>query len=479
MDQSGIVLRHRQQKDGRQQEEEKIAANEKHYAAKFYRTKPMQRRLFRFFSILGVCLSTFTVVLLLLTSKEGGLQWSQIKYHFPYFLTEDTVVSRRFPRYGSHEVARRCSWTMQPLALEQKCTILARPMPRDKEGMSQWVSDVVKAHLQARLLGCKLLIDYGPSVQLHEVLTPAPDLPGGTASDHLNWTVPSGFECLWQPPEKRCIEYPASSVETILNISLPRIPTYRFAFGYGTTGKHLLKRSNYEELERALPSFQLETGMACALGSLFHLSPRASQFEPELFTRILPAIRDERALTIALYVRTAITDGLGRKANSRPGDPQPDAPKHIISNDTVRCALKHEQINLEEKANAGQPYSRVIWMVLTDSEGVKRWITETYSQQDVHYNRSYNRTEGEGDKVVPQVVQRKVLTTTSRGVHTRAVKKPATADFAGAMIDWYLIGESDLVIANGPSFGATAALRTGRPFRVLNSCKAKKVVHEL
>ena len=45
-----------------------------------------------------------------------------------------------------------------------------------------------------------------------------------------------------------------------------------------------------------------------------------------------------------------------------------------------------------------------------------------------------------------------------------AERDPSLADFAEAIIDWYLIGEADLVIMdqNSVSFGGTAALRTAR-----------------
>ena len=55
--------------------------------------------------------------------------------------------------------------------------------------------------------------------------------------------------------------------------------------------------------------------------------------------------------------------------------------------------------------------------------------------------------------------------TTARGVHSRPGRNPSTADFAEAVIDWYLIGEPDLVVPSAPgySFGTTASLRTAQP----------------
>jgi len=234
-------------------------------------------------------------------------------------------------------------------------------------------------------------------------------------------------------------------VDSVFNISLPEIPNYRFAYFYRNHGK---QRSDHTELAKALPGFRVETGMACSLGSLFDLSPRSSQFEPELFTSILPALRDEAALTIALYVRTGASDGKSASELKAWEDAS-----------TVSCALSLEQQYLKEKAHAGLPYSQVLWMAVTDSQGVKQWITKNYSGQYVYYNKS----EGEGE-VSSQVVKREVLVTSSRGAHTKSVHRPSSEDFADAMIDWYLIGESDLVVGYGPSFGATGALRTARPY---------------
>ena len=54
---------------------------------------------------------------------------------------------------------------------------------------------------------------------------------------------------------------------------------------------------------------------------------------------------------------------------------------------------------------------------------------------------------------------------TTRGVHSRSDRGPSQSDFAEAIVDWYLIGESDLVVMDksSVSFGGTAALRTARP----------------
>jgi hypothetical protein len=191
--------------------------------------------------------------------------------------------------------------------------------------------------------------------------------------------------------------------------------------------------------------------MACSIERLFHLSPSASQFEPDLFSRILPALNQDGSLAMAIYLRTGETDVAAKneedvrdgKANATQGESQSyrERAKSIID-----CAMQQETRHLENG-----PYARVVWVVVTDSRDLKQWITGSYDK--THVRRD--------SKQIP----REVVTTRSRGVHTRGKRQPSTADFAEALIDWYLIGESDLVILDngGPSFGGTAALRTARP----------------
>lgn len=89
-------------------------------------------------------------------------------------------------------------------------------------------------------------------------------------------------------------------------------------------------------------------------------------------------------------------------------------------------------------------------MLATYSPYLKMWVADTY---DTHNNAT-------------AISRRQVVTTKSRGVHTRATRSPSTIDFGEALVDWYLIGESDFVISdwNSPTFGGTASLRTDRPY---------------
>uniref|UniRef100_A0A7S4JS04 Uncharacterized protein n=1 Tax=Odontella aurita TaxID=265563 RepID=A0A7S4JS04_9STRA len=78
------------------------------------------------------------------------------------------------------------------------------------------------------------------------------------------------------------------------------------------------------------------------------------------------------------------------------------------------------------------------------------------------------------------VIRREVYATSTRGKHTRNAKKnPSDEDFAEAALDWYLLGETDLIVGGGTrfTFDKTAALRTSRPYYDgLRGCLRKTLV---
>jgi len=239
------------------------------------------------------------------------------------------------------------------------------------------------------------------------------------------------------------------------------VPYYRYAYQ-----RSLIPYPGYyKELKETLPGFRLGTGMACSLGALFDLElTTVGQFMPDLFTRILPTVRDEMALVIALYLRTGFTDSAAMAEKS--GRVALEARRRVHKYKSVlaslECALKLEQTFLREAG--GFSYSRIVWMLVTDSFYTKQWIPESYGSKFMNQTVSlHNRTN---------TIAREIVTTTSRGVQTRPARNPSTADFAEAFIDWYLIGESDVVVTNSyrSSFGSTAALRTARPFYVSENC---------
>lgn len=123
---------------------------------------------------------------------------------------------------------------------------------------------------------------------------------------------------------------------------------------------------------------------------------------------------------------------------------------------SIPCLLQVEQEHLSKSS-----YSRVVWLVVSDSPYIKQWVTDTYTSSNILADAP--------NKASTIISPREIITTTSQGTHTRAARNPSTADFAEAMIDWYLIGESDVVITSSRGYsytyeyGTTAAMRTHRP----------------
>jgi hypothetical protein len=365
----------------------------------------------------------------------------------------ETAPRRRFPRYGSSAFAEHCNWTThQSMVVPLKnCTIMLRPRERTNEGIADWVSKAVAGYISAKLRGCSsFFMDYGLNVDIHQVLVPHQD------DNHSNnWTVPLGYNC--SKDMGHCS--PVGDITRQLKMAnqignkIAMLPNYRHVF------KNMpvlnIYRKNFRHIENSLLGFHLETGMACVMESLLELSPAASQFEPELFTRILPTLRNERNLVMTLYHRTGRTDNVARaeeKGEQEAPEGQ-DANGRNVGQQTAHCAIKLEQEYLSINDGA---FDRVIWLIVSDSPYLKQWMTEAYTSPNIIVPRNYEN----GSKL-----PREIITTMSRGVHTRAVRNPSTRDFAEAMIDWYLIGESDVVFTNGRgyTYGSTGALRTNRP----------------
>uniref|UniRef100_A0A7S4MPH2 Uncharacterized protein n=1 Tax=Odontella aurita TaxID=265563 RepID=A0A7S4MPH2_9STRA len=211
--------------------------------------------------------------------------------------------------------------------------------------------------------------------------------------------------------------------------------------------------------------------MACSLGRLMRVSPSASDVAPDLDARLLPALRDPSALVLALYLRTGRTDDMvmlesghalnrgkrrGRVRRPQevgievdPGKVRGEGELTSLQTRQIECAAILERERLLEARRRGQPFERVVWMLVTDSPWVRGEVVRLRN----------------GAMAADNVVQREVLTTPSRGVHTLKRRGPSDLDFAEAAVDWYLMGETDLVIGGGMySFCKTAALRTFRPY---------------
>ena len=364
------------------------------------------------------------------------------------------------------------------------------------------------SYMLARMGRCQLYVDYGPNIAMHDVLTPAPDNIQSPLLE--NWRVPDGFECRKEnrciserfeanfPPDSKFDKVPAMLTHS--DLVFGPIPRYRLALQY-ESGR--LWRSDYKQTASVLPGFALESGMACALGSLFQLSHDVTKYDDDgrLITDILPIVRKNPVVT--LCIRTA-TDT-----------------EREIADTSVRIALELERKYLAGELELGgyasgvqakplprQEISTFVWLIISDDKGFTEQIVKKYDDDVIGERRLQLQTEN-GLHVVPyqgpargkialmtkqnlrsnprvveghvvedtQIVQkqvktdekntvadkitRKVITTSAHGLRT---KIDSTRDFAEVMIAWYLIGESDAVITSSMhSFGVTAALRTARP----------------
>ena len=389
-------------------------------------------------------------------------------------------ILQRFPKYGTAEFAEQCNWSLFPSRDETNCTVLARPQPDEFQGLAKWISQIVSGHILARQAACKLLFDYGQDVNIHEIITPFPSFNLSTGIQPMNWSTPSGFECFH---ENRCVSAPEYFVNTkhalttigtrLGGKTIASIPWYRFAAKNDSHSK--LYRNKYQDLEQALPGFQLETGMACSLGSLLNLSPSASQFEPRLFKELLPTLQDRGALVMALYIRTGHTDKAADAEKIGKVAEEKFASQRLVATPSLNCALSLEDKYLSEgEESTWLNFSRIVWMLVTDSTYLKDWIATSYGRQNANERLPADRRRWES-----RVIHREILVTATRGVHTRSQRNPSTTDFAEALIDWYLIGETDFVITSFPwnSFGTTAAHRTARPLYDARTCSRITIVH--
>jgi hypothetical protein len=374
-------------------------------------------------------------------------------------------LSNRFPVFGTEAFAASCPWVLPRLSgvdatHHHRCSILARPDHTSGEGLSHWVGQVAVGFILAQQAGCKFYLDYGKGIDVDTILEPV-------STEQLDWRIPTFDYCKlndtcfiagFQYNDNNQNDMHAIERLSKNTTKLAYIPALRHA--YATSESYFNSMDGFRDLNRTLPGFDIETSMACSLGSLFRLSSRATMYEPTLFTELLPALHAPDTLVMALYIRTGRTEHLIQAEAT-----------HVIKELATRiadCATRIEQERValraqrKENSNANNdpPYARIVWMIATDSQYLKTWIKDEYTRDHATIVDG-NITGGSG--LLPP---RSILSTKSRGAHTKPGADPSTADFAEALLDWYLLGESDVVVGdhNGPTFGDTAAFRTVRPY---------------
>ena len=388
--------------------------------------------------------------------------------------------NNRFPAFGTLAFNQTCSWAMQSKVTTaggsngtqtvtnnntyKNCTLWAEPPPNYREGISAWFARITSGFVMAKQTGCSMRITYAQGVNLSDIILPT--------SASWDWTVPhhSKTNNVTTTCQERdhchLVEYayPRGGGPVFRDVRplLAFVPPFRTPY--------LPEVKSHEAgLKRTLGSaYALETTMACATGVLFQLSPSIIRYQPNLFSTILPTLRDPTNYVISLYIRTGHTEAL--QVAERTDD------YRAMAERIVQCALlleRRQQVAASistasaQRGGHGHPQN-VVWMLVTDSQFVKTWVTESYSNNTVvdtttkHYvNNNNNNNNNNTTTVVSS--SRTILVTQSRGAHTKG--SPSTADVAEGFLDWYLIGESDVVVSDhhGPSFGNTASFRTARP----------------
>ena len=494
-------------------------------------------------AIAALLLSDERDIFSMFTSATGGLLWRNslldddvIDVRKAYHLLpgEQPPLPGRFPRLGSKEFKRQCSWTAMPTVAHKNCTVYMNPRPGSHEGISAWVSETIMSYMEARMGHCQFYLDYGKDVRIHDVLLPASDFvpnPGDVLSSLLdNWRVPKNFDCRQEdrcitdrfpdtsmPPSSKYVHFPAMYEQ--MRSTIGPIPKYRFAFQYPSSR---LFRGDYTQTAALLPGWTLETGAACSLGNLLHLSPGAAKFDSDgrLFTEIIPMVRQNP--TFAIYIRTGRAEHYNMTSDAYEEKLAKTRGESIASSVATVLHLEKKylsgELDLGYKGKPAKPLPRdeiehIIWLVITDDHEVRTKfladhdgivvgnrrrlgakitgkITKTGDQVvRVKVDQSQDKTQVERpppkikthiggtvsdkpEKTEDEKLQeaknvgitRRILATSSAGAHTRPEGGVSTADFAEAIIDWYLIGESEAVIADKQySFGITAAFRTARP----------------
>jgi len=376
----------------------------------------------------------------------------------------DIHTSMRFPQYGTQEFTRLCPYmSALPKPVHPNCTLVLHPQPGSNEGLAAWVSMIVQGHLLTRQNGCGLKFDYGPNIDVSSLIVPYRTLDSSTAwEDQVsNWLIPPNYDC---GKLSHCYVHSTATVRiTGLGNAFRRYtyeaPNYRYAY-VGLNSR--FNATLYEPIKTKLVGFDVKLGAACSLGLLFHPSPDIVKYEPTFYSNLLPTLREERTLVLAVYIRSGFADvataAENRGENATDSIVKGHARGHM--EDSVACAVALEEDMISQ--DTGGKYGRVVWMVVSDSPTVKDHLADEYG--------------GKHLQAPTRSIPRQILHTTAKGMHTRPKRGPSTADFAAGFLDWYLLAESDVVVTTGGiySFGAVAAIRTARPLYSAISAGAKE-----
>lgn len=295
---------------------------------------------------------------------------------------------------------------------------------------------VATGYVYAAQVNCRLVVDYGPSVDLEQIFV-QPESVDSDVSNDIRWQVGSNFTC---EESKSCYNIGSKTIggieektlrqiakrhyphrlEDIRTKQFGKVPYYRSAYSRAEN-----ETSAIQHLTEAMPGFEYSDGFACAITSLFELSKSAEQFIPGLFDDILKVLSLTESLVITLYIRTGRTD---RLADKERGIAMADDKEETIDSNydpdvmhLVNCAKKLE----EEKLNNAGDHSNIYWLVISDNPNVAQKVADD-NTAPVPFDYSGQQ----------RVRRRKVITTDAQGVQSRPARDPSTADFADAVLDW-------------------------------------------
>ena len=346
----------------------------------------------------------------------------------------EAQASPRFPRYGSKEHRGRCSWVYSyHSSSPYNCTFYITPIPGSGEGLAQWISMVATGYVYAAQVNCRLVVDYGPSVDLEQIFVQPERINSDTSND-LSWQVDSNFTC---EESQGCYNIGSNTIggieeQTLRQIAKRHYPEQLEIIRKKQFGKVPYYRSAYSRAENettamqylteAMPGFEYSDGFACAITSLFELGESAEHFIPGLFDDVLKTLLLPESLVITLYIRTGRTD---RMADKERGIALADNTEESINSGDdpdvmhlINCAK-----NLEEKKLIAGVYSDIVWLVISGDANVAHKVADDHSVP-IDYNGQQKQT------------RRKVITTNAQGVQSRPARNPSTAEFADALLDW-------------------------------------------
>ena len=351
---------------------------------------------------------------------------------------------------------------------------------------------------------CRFYVEHTDGIDLTNLLSPVPrDDVGRPDDDYVtDWRPPPNFNCTVESHCVRVNAYWKSRAEIdrameVLGIAkhdaaVAVVPVPEFRHIWSSTDKP------YASLIANMGgTFRTKNALACAFSQLFRLAPRLTHYRSNLFSELLPSVRDPKTLVISLYIRTGRTDqvakeeakqrgwGAGREFglqvevrdkkgthklgpdHRRLSDRKSTGSIGPLAEAVVKCALEAEQkmVILNNDNAPSSRYQRIVWSVVGDDPSIidaisNLWNGTAFTQRiDDLGGRSNSNQSGDA----ANKLSRLVLTTSSTGTHVRPRRRPTTSDFADALIDWYVLGESDAMatVTRQFSFGETAQLRNG------------------